>query len=173
MFKRIKYDYKFRLYCVEAVLKKRLSKTEVCKNEGIRISNLTLWIAFYNAYGKNGLKARQARSYDTQFKLNVIKTINQEKLSLDETCVKFNIPSYATIINWQKAFKIDGVHGLVSKKRGRPPTMKEPIKRKTKKASKPLTREEELLKELAYLRAENALLKKLQALVQADKKQKP
>jgi transposase len=173
MFKRIKYDYKFRLYCVEAVLKKRLSKTEVCKNEGIRKSNLTLWIAFYNAYGKNGLKARQARSYDTQFKLNVIKTINQENLSLDETCVKFNIPSYATIINWQKAFKIDGVHGLVSKKRGRPPTMKEPIKRKTKKASKPLTREEELLKELAYLRAENALLKKLQALVQADKKQKP
>jgi transposase len=51
--------------------------------------------------------------------------------------------------------------------------MKDPIKRKSKKASKPLTREEELLKELAYLRAENALLKKLQALVQAEKKHKP
>ena len=37
----------------------------------------------------------------------------------------------------------------------------------------PLTREEELLKENEYLRAENDLLKKLQALVQADKKRKP
>jgi transposase len=51
--------------------------------------------------------------------------------------------------------------------------MKPPIKRKARKSSKPLTREEELLKENEYLRAENALLKKLQALVQADKKQKP
>ena len=173
MFKRIKYDYKFRLHCVDAVIKKQQSKTELCKVKGIRKSNLTLWIAFYNTYGKNGLKARQARSYDTKFKLKVIKTINQENLSLDEACVKFNIPSYSSIINWQKAFKIDGCLGLVNKKRGRPPTMKDPIKRKSKKASKPLTREEELLKELAYLRAENALLKKLQALVQADKKQKP
>jgi transposase len=173
MFKRIKYDYTFRLRCVESVLRKQQSKTELCKVKGIRKSNLTLWIAFYNAYGKNGLKARQARSYDTKFKLKVIKTINQENLSLDEACVKFNIPSYSTIINWQKAFKIDGCLGLVNKKRGRPPTMKDPIKRKSKKASKPLTREEELLKELAYLRAENALLKKLQALVQAEKKHKP
>jgi transposase len=173
MFKRIKYDYKFRLRCVESVLRKQQSKTELCKVKGIRKSNLTLWIAFYNAYGKNGLKARQARSYDTKFKLKVIKTINQENLSLDEACVKFNIPSYSTIINWQKAFEIDGCLGLVNKKRGRPPTMKDPIKRKSKKASKPLTREEELLKELAYLRAENALLKKLQALVQAEKKHKP
>ena len=41
------------------------------------------------------------------------------------------------------------------------------------KSSKPLTREQELLEELEYLRAENALLKKLQALDQVDKKQKP
>lgn len=51
--------------------------------------------------------------------------------------------------------------------------MKQPIKRKPRKSTKPLTREEELLKENEYLRAENELLKKLQALVQTDKKQKP
>ncbi|WP_199873915.1 hypothetical protein [Aquirufa regiilacus] len=51
--------------------------------------------------------------------------------------------------------------------------MSNSIKPNVKKAQKPLTREEELLKENEYLRAENDLLKKLQALVQADKKRKP
>lgn len=44
---------------------------------------------------------------------------------------------------------------------------------KKKKEKKPLTREEELLEELKYLRAENAYLKKLEALVRARKGQKP
>ncbi|WP_443947650.1 hypothetical protein ACJVDH_16675 [Pedobacter sp. AW1-32] len=51
--------------------------------------------------------------------------------------------------------------------------MKLPVKRKAKKPAHPLTREEELLKENEYLRAENELLKKLQALAQTKKKQKP
>ena len=46
-------------------------------------------------------------------------------------------------------------------------------KRKKRKSDKPLTREEELLKELEKLRCENELLKKLHALVQARKNQKP
>jgi transposase len=51
--------------------------------------------------------------------------------------------------------------------------MQQPIKRKARKTTKPLTREEELLIENEYLKAENELLKKLQALVQTNKKQKP
>ena len=51
--------------------------------------------------------------------------------------------------------------------------MKHPIKRKPKKSDKPLTREEELLRENEYLKAENELLKKLHALAQIKKKRKP
>jgi len=51
--------------------------------------------------------------------------------------------------------------------------MKPPIKRKPRKSAKPLSREEELLLENEYLRAQNELLKKLQALAQPSKKQKP
>jgi transposase len=51
--------------------------------------------------------------------------------------------------------------------------MKLPIKRKVRKSAKPLTREEELLIENECLKAENELLKKLHALVQTNKKQKP
>jgi transposase len=43
-------------------------------------------------------------------------------------------------------------------------------KRKKRKSDKPLTREEELLLENEALRCENELLKKLQALIQAEEK---
>ena len=46
-------------------------------------------------------------------------------------------------------------------------------KRKKSKSDKPLTREEELLKENERLRCENELLKKLQALAQARINPKP
>jgi transposase len=51
--------------------------------------------------------------------------------------------------------------------------MDKPIKRKQRKSSKPLTKEEELQKEVEYLKAQNELLKKLHALVQSEQKQKP
>jgi transposase len=42
------------------------------------------------------------------------------------------------------------------------------FKRKKRKTDKTLTPEEELLRELEYLRAENEILKKFNALVQAE-----
>ena len=45
-------------------------------------------------------------------------------------------------------------------------------KRKKRKSDKPLTREEEPLLENEALRFENGLLKKLQALIQAEEKAK-
>ncbi|EEI93213.1 hypothetical protein HMPREF0765_1246 [Sphingobacterium spiritivorum ATCC 33300] len=50
---------------------------------------------------------------------------------------------------------------------------KSPNRRKKPASKVPLTKEEQLEQELEYLRAENALLKKLHALVQEDSKHKP
>lgn len=168
-----KYDYAFRLQCVHYVLKKGYSISEVAREKGIEQSNLRLWLGFYNEYGKNGLKTERNRHYDLSFKIKVLQCIEKEFLSLLSACVRFNISSESVIINWQRAYKLNGQSGLISKRKGRPPRMKPPIKRKPRKSTKPLTREEELLKENEYLRAENELLKKLQALAQTNKKQKP
>lgn len=173
MNKRIKYDYDFRLQCVEEVVKKRTPTNVVATEKGITQSNLRLWLSFYEHYGKVGLMERKYQHYDARFKLKALQAIEKEALSLREACARFNVPSESTLIKWQRMFKSEGIKGLHSKPKGRPPNMKSPNKRRAKKSLKPLTREEELLKELEYLRAENALLKKLQALVQADKKQKP
>ncbi len=173
MFKRNKYNYAFRLQCVEAVIQRNLSVKKVAIEKGIEYSNLRLWLSFYEKYGKEGLIPRVRQQYEPVFKEQVLKTIDREFLSLRVACVRFNIPSESVIIYWRKAYELMGPSGLISQRKGRPPKMKHPIKSKSKKSTKSLTREEELLKENEYLRAENALLKKLQALVQADKKQKP
>lgn len=173
MYKRNKYDYAFRLRCVETVLKGKHSVRSLAKARGIEYSNLRLWIGFYEQYGKAGLKPKVKRHYDTSFKLEVLSAIDKELLSLRSACVRFNIPSESVIISWQKAYQLNGQSGLIPKAKGRPKMTKPPIKRKPRKSAKPLTREEELLLENEYLKAENELLKKLQALVQTNKKQKP
>ena len=173
MFKRNKYDYAFRLQCVEAALRGKDSIKGIAKKNGFEESNLRLWIFFHEHYGKAGLKPRPNRHYDISFKLEVLTAIDKEFLSLRSACVRFNIPSESVIISWQKAYKLNGQLGLIPKIKGRPKMTKPLIKRKPRKSAKPLTREEELLKENEYLKAENELLKKLQALVQTNKKQKP
>lgn len=173
MYKRNRYSYEFRLRCVEAVLKLKGSVRAVAKEYGIEHSNLRLWVGFYERYGKAGLKPRGKQHYDAGFKQQVLEIIDKEFLSLRSACVRFNIPSESVIISWRKAYELKGQLGLIAQRKGRPPKMKPPIKRKPKKSTKPLTREEELLRENKYLRAENELLKKLQALVQTNKKRKP
>ena len=82
---------------------------------------------------------------------------------------KFNIPDAAIILKWQKDFANFGLDGLQPKPKGRPESMNN-FKRKKRKSDKPLTREEELLKENEALRCENDYLKKLHALIQAEEK---
>ena len=173
MFKRPKYDYTFRLRCVESVVVNGHSIQSLAKLHGIRSSNLSLWITQYECSGPSGLLPRAKQVYDQGFKLQVLQIIEQESLSLREACVRFSIPSPSIIIQWRRAYAKDGLSGLHPKRKGRKSTMKSPFKRKPRKSDKPMTREEELLKENEYLRAENELLKKLHALVQTRKKQEP
>lgn len=167
MERKVKYNYAFKLECMELVLKKHHSILYVSKLKGLNESNIRKWVGFYNQYGKTGLLPRKNQNYSTDFKLKVLKSINDDYLSLSEACLKFNITSESVIIKWQKDFTTFGVDGLHPKPKGRPKSMSD-YKRKKRKTDKPLTREEELLLENERLRCENALLKKLQALIQAE-----
>lgn len=169
MRKRNKHTYEFKLHCVEAILKEYRSILSVANERGVNPSNLKLWVGFYKKYGVRGLYRKDKQSYDVAFKFNVLETMDKEFLSLRSACVRFNIPSESAIIRWRRAYESEGLSGL----RTRPKKMKQPIKRKPRKSDKPLTREQELLLENERLKAENELLKKLQALTQTNKKHKP
>lgn len=172
MERKKKYDYAFKLECVELVLKKHYSDGYVSRLKQIPRWNIRKWVSFYNTYGEIGLLPKINQSYSAAFKLKVLKNIEKESLSLMQAGIRFNIPNIAIILKWKKDFANFGVEGLQPKQRGRPVSMSDQ-KGKKSKSNKPLTREEELLKENERLRCENELLKKLQALIQARRNPKP
>ena len=169
MERKVKYDYAFKLECVKLVLEKHYSCNYVSTQKGLTESNIRKWVGFYRQYGAIGLLPRKNQSYSVNFKLKVLKAIDKELFSLRETSIKFNIPDTSIIVKWKKDFANFGLVGLQPKTRGRPTSMND-NKRKKRKSDKPLTREEELLLENEALRCENELLKKLQALIQAEEK---
>jgi len=94
--------------------------------------------------------------------------MRQNNLSLSETAVRFNV-SISSVLRWKTMCETGGLSALFQENRGRNKTMT--LKKKKTKTSvrKSATAEDpnkSLLEELEYLRAENAYLKKLRALVQ-------
>jgi transposase len=118
------------------------------------------WVSFYRRYGVDGLRPIRNR-YSAEFRLKVVRTIKADSLSLTQACLRFKIPSISTVLEWVRIYNYQGQEGLSALRKGRPSIM-------PRKPKRPLTREEQLLEELADLKAENAYLKKLQALIQSE-----
>ena len=160
MRKNKKHDFDFRLRIVREVIKGGHTPGSISRREGIRKSMVERWVSFYRSYGIDGLKPI-SNSYSADFRVNVVRTMKAESLSLSQVCIRYKIPSQSTVLNWTRVYDSRGPEGLMAIRKGKPITM-------PKKPKKPLTREEQLLEELADLKAENAYLKKLQALIQFE-----
>lgn len=136
---------------------------------GIGARELYRWISYYNLHGIDGLKPHK-NYYTKEFKVAVIKVYQSEGLSLGQTCLRFHIPSRGTLKGWLSIYEKDGIEGLRKAKRGKNRRMA--AKKRTNKRSEPLTREQELEKQLEELKLENLFLKKLNALIQKEEKLK-
>ncbi len=87
----------------------------------------------------------------------VVETMMREKLSYQEVARQFEINSHGRVASWERIYLTEGPEGLYVERRGRGS--------KGRPATFPKKVEEDLLAEVQRLRAENAYLKKLQALV--------
>ncbi|WP_373399405.1 helix-turn-helix domain-containing protein [Algoriphagus halophilus] len=161
MRKNKKHNFEFKLRIFQEVIQGRHSLESIGKKENIHHSLVGHWVSFYRKFGEEGLMPISNR-YSANFRLKVVKTIKSESLSLPQACLRFKVPSVTTLWNWVRIYDSQGPEGLRALHKGRSIVM-------PRKPKRPLTREEQLLEELADLRAENAYLKKLQALIQSEK----
>ena len=92
-----------------------------------------------------------------EFKQMVVETMRKELLSYQETARRFEVRSDTQVKNWERIYLEEGPEGLYIERRGRKSTGRP-------KKLKPEV-EENLIAEVQRLRAENAYLKKLRALV--------
>ncbi|TCV20705.1 helix-turn-helix protein [Sphingobacterium alimentarium] len=74
----------------------------------------------YRILGLQGLISTKNKRYTVEFKLKVIRAIEQEKLSSSQAKFKFHIPNASIIIQWQKKYATFGLDGLTPKRKGRP-----------------------------------------------------
>ncbi|WP_215236788.1 helix-turn-helix domain-containing protein [Dyadobacter linearis] len=151
----------FKLRLVKAYLNGG-SYTGLAKVGGITRSLLKKWVGHYRQQGIEGLLPPGEQSYTREYKQEVVLVYQSSGLSLGECCFKYRIPSPSTLAGWIRQYEQFGIDGF-STARGRPRSMKS--KPKIIKRYGPLTRLEELENENLRLRAENDLLKKLDALI--------
>ena len=97
------------------------------------------------------------KRYTGEFKQMVVETMMRDKLSYRETAQQFEIPDHHSVAKWERIYLMEGSEGLYIERRGRG------SRGRPKQFPKGV--EEDLLEEVQRLRAENAYLKKLQALV--------
>lgn len=131
---------------------------------GISCSVVKMLVAQYKENGIEGLSHRNG-SYSGEFKLHVLQYQQENKLSAKETAVFFKIPNRGTICAWRKKYLLGGYELLSRDGRGNPKNM---AAKKSKRNSEPKTELEKLREEVEWLRMENAILKKLNALIQEE-----
>ena len=163
-----KFTHELRMQVINERLSGK-SFGQLAKKFNIGETTIKQWVHQYNAGGVTQL-INVNRRYSTEFKKNVIEYKWEYGLSLNETTAHFKIPSAGTVFQWEKRYLEEGISGLMQRKKGRLCNMM-PKKPKTPKKPRELTREQELEAEIAQLKMENAFLKKLNALVQARKRQ--
>ncbi len=98
------------------------------------------------------------KRYTGEFKQKVVETMMREKLSYKEAARQFDVSQDTVVAKWERIYLEEGPEGLYIERRGRSSKGRPPKKLKPEI-------EEDLLTEVQRLRAENAYLKKLNALV--------
>ena len=104
------------------------------------------------------------KRYTGEFKQMVVETMRKESLSYKEAAREFNVSSDTRVASWERIYLEEGPEGLYVERRGRKSTGRPPKQLKHEV-------EEDLIAELQRLRAENAYLKKLKALVHEEERQ--
>jgi transposase len=164
-----KYPFETRLAVVRHYLSGNDGTQRTAERFGVERTSVRRWVRAWQLHGINGITWKNDR-HSPEFRLVVARTTISEELSMREAAARFNISNETVVRHWVNVYKVSGQKGLLSIKPGRSKDMTKP------KKTSPLTdaaleklSPEELRAELRYLRAENAYLKKLKALVQSEK----
>ena len=156
--KRKKHGYAERLKYMH-MLENGLSINHIHLHYGIGKQLLSsLWIR-YQSEGYSGLIKKKNVKADYAFKLQILRDIEENHLTLVAASLKYDVSS-SQISEWKRIARVHGYDALsIIRPKGRPP--KNDMGRPRKKKPDEMTELELLQLRVKELEAENALLKKV------------
>ncbi|EFY02236.1 IS3-Spn1, transposase [Streptococcus dysgalactiae subsp. dysgalactiae ATCC 27957] len=121
--------------------------------------NLQYMVRLIDIHGLESVCKRKNRYYSPELKQEIINEVLMKGRSQLEVSLDYGLPNKGMLPNWIAQYKKNG-YTILEKSRGRPVKMG----RKPKKKLEEMTELERLQYDNEYLRAENAVLKKLREL---------
>ncbi len=158
-----KYTFELKRNAVEHYLNTNDSFKVTARKYKISYSLLKEWVARTREQGVESLNSKCTR-YDVRFKMDVLNYMNNTGASPLQAAAMFNIPSASTVRKWKRVLESQGIDALRKTSKGYSTVKKKKAVAPKKKQNS--DSQNDLQKEIEYLRMENAYLKKLHALIQ-------
>lgn len=101
MGRKSKYSKELKIQIVKRYLNEEKSTVQLANEIGARDSVVGVWVKKYRKYGESAFEEKKNNSsFTKEFKLKVINAYLNNKGSMDDLAIKYNIPSSKTLSIW-------------------------------------------------------------------------
>jgi transposase len=161
-----KYETKFKLKVVESFLAGEGGAKLLARRWSVPEVKIRTWVSHYRLHGLAALQPKRG-AYTADFKLQVLTHQDRDRLSSRQVAAIYDIRNPNQVVVWRRAFDGSGVAALEGRRPAHPMKADKPNPEPPDTDGTSSNRA--LREEVERLRAEVAYLKKLEALVRANR----